>query len=58
MNADDARKRGLNKGAEIRIVSRRGEIRSPGGDASPQPNAERVIFVPWFDQPVDQQGAA
>lgn len=27
MNADDARKRGLNQGAEIRIISRRGEIR-------------------------------
>jgi nitrate reductase NapA len=28
MNADDARRRGLNQGSEIRIISRRGEIRS------------------------------
>jgi ABC-type branched-subunit amino acid transport system ATPase component len=30
MNGEDARKRGLNQGAEVRIVSRRGEIRFEG----------------------------
>ena len=40
MNADDARKRGINQGAEVRIVSRRGEIRIARRDARPQPHAD------------------
>ena len=49
MNADDARQRGLNQGAEIRIVSRRGEIRSRLETRGRNRMPKGVIFVPWFD---------
>ncbi|MBB6464936.1 nitrate reductase NapA [Aminobacter lissarensis] len=49
MNADDARKRGLNQGAEIRIISRRGEIRSRLETRGRNRMPSGVIFVPWFD---------
>ena len=49
MNADDARKRGINQGAEVRIVSRRGEIRSASRPAAATACRAGVIFVPWFD---------
>lgn len=49
MHADDARERGINQGAEVRVVSRRGEIRTRvetrGRDRMPK----GVVFVPWFD---------
>jgi len=49
MNAFDARSLGINQGAEVRVISRRGEIRSRveirGRNRMPQ----GVIFVPWFD---------
>jgi len=49
MNADDARRRGINQGAEVRVVSRRGEIRvrieTRGRNRMPR----GVVFVPWFD---------
>jgi nitrate reductase NapA len=49
MNADDARKRGINQGAEVRIVSRRGEIRSRIDIRGRNRMPAGVIFVPWFD---------
>jgi nitrate reductase NapA len=49
MNADDARRRNLNQGAEIRIVSRRGEIRSRVETRGRNRMPRGVIFVPWFD---------
>ena len=49
MNADDARKRGLNQGSEIRIISRRGEIRSRVETRGRNRMPPGVIFVPWFD---------
>jgi len=49
MNADDARKRGINQGAEIRIMSRRGEIRSRVETRGRNRMPRGVIFVPWFD---------
>jgi nitrate reductase (cytochrome) len=49
MNADDARKRGLNQGSEIRIISRRGEIRSRVETRGRNRMPSGVIFVPWFD---------
>ena len=59
MNADDARKRGINQGAEVRIVSRRGEIRSRRRDAGPQPHAERRDLRALVRrQPAHQQGHA
>ena len=49
MNGEDARKRGLNQGAEVRIVSRRGEIRSRIETAGRNRMPSGVVFVPWFD---------
>jgi nitrate reductase NapA len=49
MNGDDARKRGINQGAEVRIVSRRGEIRSRVETRGRNRMPTGVIFVPWFD---------
>ncbi|MDK1377639.1 MULTISPECIES: periplasmic nitrate reductase subunit alpha [unclassified Sinorhizobium] len=49
MNADDARKRGINQGAEVRIVSRRGEMRARIDTRGRNRMPPGVIFVPWFD---------
>jgi nitrate reductase NapA len=49
MHADDARARGLNQGAEIRIVSRRGEIRTRVETRGRNKMPRGVVFVPWFD---------
>lgn len=49
MNADDARRRGINQGAEVRIISRRGEIRSRVETRGRNRMPRGVIFVPWFD---------
>jgi len=49
MNADDARKRGLNQGAEVRVISRRGEIRSRIETRGRNRMPHGVVFVPWFD---------
>ncbi len=49
MNADDARRRGINQGAEVRIVSRRGEIRVRVETRGRNRMPRGVVFVPWFD---------
>ncbi|MDP2734547.1 MAG: periplasmic nitrate reductase subunit alpha, partial [Hoeflea sp.] len=49
MHPDDARERGLNRGAEIRIVSRRGETRSRVETRGRNRMPRGVVFVPWFD---------
>lgn len=49
MNADDARSRGLNQGAEVRVVSRRGEVRLRLETRGRNRMPKGVIFVPWFD---------
>jgi nitrate reductase NapA len=49
MNADDARKRGINQGAEVRVVSRRGEIRVRIETRGRNRMPHGVVFVPWFD---------
>jgi nitrate reductase NapA len=49
MNADDARKRGINQGAEVRVVSRRGEIRARIETRGRNRMPRGVVFVPWFD---------
>ena len=49
MHPDDAQSRGLRRGSEVRVVSRRGEIRTrveTRGRNRPPPG---VVFVPWFD---------
>ncbi len=49
MNADDARRMGINQGAEVRVVSRRGEIRTRIDVRGRNRMPRGVIFVPWFD---------
>ena len=49
MNGDDARKMGINQGAEVRIRSRRGEIISRIDTRGRNRMPHGVIFVPWFD---------
>lgn len=48
MHPDDAKKRGLRRGMEARVISRSGEIvarvETRGRNRSP----EGLIFVPWF----------
>lgn len=49
MHPEDARRLGVRRGSEIRVVSRRGNIRTRvetrGRDRPPR----GVVFVPWFD---------
>jgi nitrate reductase (cytochrome) len=49
MNPQDARKRGINQGAEVRLVSRRGEIRTRIDIRGRNSMPTGVVFVPWFD---------
>jgi nitrate reductase NapA len=49
MHADDARSRGINQGAEIRLISRRGEIRTRVDTRGRNKMPRGVVFVPWFD---------
>jgi len=49
MHPDDARKRGLNQGAEIRVISRRGEMRTRVETRGRNRMPPGVVFVPWFD---------
>ncbi len=49
INAEDARERGLNQGAEVRVVSRRGEIRSRVETRGRNRMPKGVIYMPWFD---------
>ena len=49
MHPDDARERGLNQGTEVRVVSRRGEIRSRIETRGRNRMPRGVVFVPWFD---------
>ena len=49
MHPDDARKRGLNQGSEIRLISRRGEVRTRVETRGRNRMPPGVVFVPWFD---------
>jgi nitrate reductase NapA len=49
MHPEDARARSLNEGAEVRVVSRRGEIRSRIDTKGRNRMPRGVVFVPWFD---------
>jgi nitrate reductase NapA len=50
MNPADARKRGLRRGQEIKLVSRRGEMVSRVETQGRNKPPEGVVFVPWFDE--------
>lgn len=49
MHPDDARARGLNQGAEVRLISRRGEMRTRIETRGRNRMPPGVVFVPWFD---------
>ena len=49
MNPDDARARGLKRGDEVRVVSRRGEMRSRVETRGRNRMPVGMVFVPWFD---------
>ncbi len=49
MHPDDAQKRGLRRGSEVRVVSRRGEIRSRVETRGRNRPPKGLVFVPWFD---------
>ncbi|MBB5696376.1 periplasmic nitrate reductase subunit alpha [Muricoccus pecuniae] len=49
MHPEDAQRRGLHRGQEVRIVSRRGEIRSRVEIRGRNRMPRGVVFVPFFD---------
>ncbi|MDH7453526.1 periplasmic nitrate reductase subunit alpha [Luteimonas composti] len=49
MNPDDARARGLKRGDEVEVVSRRGAMRTRVETRGRNRMPRGVIFVPWFD---------
>ena len=49
MHPEDARKRGLNQGAEIRLISRRGEMRTRVETRGRNKPPRGLVYVPWFD---------
>jgi nitrate reductase NapA len=49
MNPDDAGARGLKRGDEVRVISRRGEMRSRVETRGRNRMPSGMVFVPWFD---------
>ena len=49
MHPDDAAQRGLKRGDEVRVASRRGEMRTRVETRGRNRMPRGVIFVPWFD---------
>jgi nitrate reductase (cytochrome) len=49
MHPDDAKKLNLRRGSEVRVVSRRGEMRSRVETRGRNKPPQGLIFVPWFD---------
>lgn len=49
MHPDDAEARGLKRGSEVRVVSRRGEIRTRVETRGRNKPPKGLVFVPWFD---------
>ncbi len=49
MHPDDAAARGLRRGVEVRIVSRRGEMRTRIETRGRNKPPKGLVFVPWFD---------
>jgi len=50
MHPEDAAKRGLRRGLEAKIISRRGEISAMVETRGRNRPPEGLIFVPWFDE--------
>lgn len=52
MHPKDAKKRGLRRGQEVKISSRRGEIQLRVETRGRNRVPEGLVFVPWFDESV------
>jgi nitrate reductase NapA len=50
MQPDDAQTLGLRRGDEVRVVSRRGYIRTRIETRGRNKMPKGVVFVPWFDE--------
>jgi nitrate reductase (cytochrome) len=49
MHPEDAKALGVRRGSEVRVVSRRGEIRSRVETRGRNKMPRGLVFVPWFD---------
>ena len=49
MHPDDAKKRGLRRGDEVKVISRRGEIKTRVETRGRNKPPVGLVFVPWFD---------
>jgi nitrate reductase NapA len=49
MHPDDAEAMGLRRGVEVRVISRRGEIRTRVETRGRNKPPRGLVFVPWFD---------
>jgi nitrate reductase NapA len=49
MHPDDAKDRGLRRGSEVKVISRRGEMRTRVETRGRNKPPRGVVFVPWFD---------
>ena len=49
MHPEDAKKRGLKRGMEVKAVTRRGEITARVETRGRNKTPEGLIFIPWFD---------
>ncbi|MCA1940122.1 MAG: periplasmic nitrate reductase subunit alpha [Caenispirillum bisanense] len=49
MHRADAESRGLRRGSEVRIMSRRGEVRARVETRGRNRPPQGLVFVPWFD---------
>ncbi|WP_454016176.1 periplasmic nitrate reductase subunit alpha [Azospirillum sp. Marseille-Q6669] len=49
MHPDDAQSRGLRRGSEVKVMSRRGEMRTRVETRGRNRPPRGVVFVPWFD---------
>lgn len=50
MHPDDAKKRDVRRGDEIKVISRRGEIRVRVETRGRNKPPRGLVFVPWFDE--------
>jgi len=50
MNADDAKKRGLQLGDNVKIISRRGEVTTKVETRGRNKMPPGVVFMPFFDE--------
>ncbi len=49
IHPSDARERGLRRGDEVRVISRRGEVRTRVETRGRNKPPQGLVFMPWFD---------